>query len=141
MSTTRKKHYEEYEGKLEDAGKDAAKLAGEYLKDRMRDTIFFQLEPWAPLKQSTLDAKAPESRTLIDEQQLVMSITTKAKDNTATVGIHRDAKGNAVSIGAVHEFGYPAGGIPERSFIRSTWGREKNKVEDIIETTFKRALS
>jgi len=118
----------------------AAKLAGEFLKDKVRETIFFQTESWAPLKAGTLKAKAPETRSLIDEQQMVMSITSKTKGDVSTVGLHRDSKGNAVSIGAVHEFGAPRAGIPKRSFLRTTYTKQKSAIEKLIETVFKKGL-
>ena len=128
------------QAKLPVLAHQAAKLAGEFLKDKVRETIFFQTESWAPLKPGTLKAKAPESRSLIDEQQMVMSITSKAKGDTSTVGLHRDSKGNAVSIGAVHEFGAPRAGIPKRSFLRSTYKKQKAAIEKLIETVFEKGL-
>ena len=126
--------------KLPMLANQAAKLAGEFLKAKIRETIFFQTESWAPLKPGTLKAKAPESRSLIDEQQMVMSVTSKTKGDTSTVGLHRDSKGNAVSIGAVHEFGAPRAGIPERSFLRSTYKRQKIAIENIIKAVFEKGL-
>ena len=128
------------QAKLPVLAHQAAKLAGEFLKDKVRETIFFQTESWAPLKPGTLKAKAPESRSLIDEQQMVMSITSKTKGDVSTVGLHRDSKGNAVSIGAVHEFGAPRAGIPKRSFLRTTHAKQKDAIEKLIETVFKKGL-
>lgn len=125
---------------LKELEHQAVKLAGEFLKDKIRETIFFQKEAWPPLKQSTLKAKSPETRSLIDEHQMVMSINSKAKGDTATVGLHRDSKANVVSIGAVHEFGAPRAGIPKRSFIRSTWRKQKRDVEALITKVFEKGL-
>lgn len=126
--------------KVQSLAHQAAKLAGEFLKAKIRETIFFQTENWPRLKPGTLKAKAPESRSLIDEQQMVMSITSKTKGDVSTVGLHRDSKGNVVSIGAVHEFGAPRAGIPKRSFLRTTYARQKGEIEELIETVFKKGL-
>lgn len=135
-----KNNIPETQAKLPALAHEAAKLAGEFLKAKVRETIFFQKESWAPLKPGTLLAKAPETRSLIDEQQMVMSITSKTKGDTSTVGLHRDSKGNAVSIGAVHEFGAPRAGIPKRSFLRSTYTKQKTAVENIIKVVFEKGL-
>lgn len=126
--------------KLSVLANQAAKLSGEFLKDKIRETIFFQTESWPALKPSTLKAKAPETRSLIDEQQMVMSISSKAEGDTATVGLHRDSKGNAVSIGAVHEFGAPRAGIPKRSFLRSTYGKQERTISKLIRKVFEKGL-
>lgn len=57
-----------------------------------------------------------------------------------TVGVHgadkrRDPVGDSTSIGnvgiaAVHEFGAPSVGVPQRSFIRSTIDRQKSAILD-----------
>lgn len=135
-----KNNIPETQAKLPILANRAAKLAGEFLKDKIRETIFFQKESWPPLKPGTLLAKAPETRSLIDEQQMVMSVTSKTKGDTSTVGLHRDSKGNAVSIGAVHEFGAPRAGIPKRSFLRTTYKKQKATIENIIKAVFEKGL-
>lgn len=41
---------------------------------------------------------------------------------------HPDGKISMVELAAIHEFGSPAAGIPERSFIRSTIKDEKDRI-------------
>lgn len=48
-------------------------------------------------------------------------------------GSHQGSDIGLVEIGAIHEFGSPSAGIPERSFIRSTFDREHDQLEKLTE--------
>ncbi len=54
----------------------------------------------------------------------------RQKGVSLTVGIHGSAGSDEVLIGSVHEFGSPERGIPERSFLRSTFNEKR---EDFLQ--------
>lgn len=68
-----------------------------------------------PLKPATIAAKG-SSATLVDTGEMLGQITSEVKDDVARIGV----MGSRADIAAIHEFGAPAAGIPERSFIRRT---------------------
>lgn len=46
-----------------------------------------------------------------------------------------------VTLAVVHEFGSKDGRIPQRSFIRSTIDRERNKIQKLLDRSARRALT
>lgn len=69
----------------------------------------------------------------------------KAKGSRVDVGLfaegkHPDSEMTVTEIAAVHEFGSPAAGIPERSFIRSTVDEKKREHRRLARTIFHRIL-
>lgn len=55
-------------------------------------------------------------------------------------GEDRDGITNA-ELAAIHEFGSPGAGIPQRSFIRSAIDREKTKINKLLERAVKSAAA
>lgn len=81
-------------------------------------------EGWAPLKKATIKKKG-SSKPLFDHGDLMRSIqATSVGKDTMFVGVHRNERKSdgteLVDIAAVHEYGYPQGGIPARPFIAPT---------------------
>ena len=78
-----------------------------------------------PLAESTIRKKG-SSLALVDKGELMGEVTHKFPDeNSAQVGIW----GEKAKIGAIHEYGAPAAGIPERSFLRATINNSENREE------------
>lgn len=78
-------------------------------------------------------------------QRALLLESAAAKESHVKVGIIASKGGNAsveggdismIELAAIHEFGSPAAGIPQRSFIRSTFARSEN-VNAMIELTAK----
>ena len=59
--------------------------------------------------------------------------TFKGAGVSLTVGIHGSAGSQEVLIGTVHEFGSPERGIPERSFMRSTFNTKREELYEQME--------
>ncbi len=57
-----------------------------------------------------------------------------------TVGIHGSAGSDEVLIGTVHEFGSPERGIPERSYLRSTFEEKREALYEQMETAIESTL-
>lgn len=76
-------------------------------------------------------ALALESAAAKESHVKVGIIASKGgKDTTADGGL------TMIELAAIHEFGSPAAGIPQRSFIRSTFAREENH-RQLVELTAK----
>jgi hypothetical protein len=85
--------------------------------------------------------KIGDSEIKTDFKDLDLMIKKLAKKASVKVGILGSAtyEGGATvaGIGAVHEFGYPEGGIPERSFIRVPLQTRGSEIEPIIKKKLK----
>lgn len=60
-----------------------------------------------------------------DGARVKVGVLASAGGNTRTA----DGKLNMVGLAAIHEYGAPKAGIPERSFIRSTFAARKDDVK------------
>jgi len=67
-----------------------------------------------PNAPATIEKKG-SSKTLVDTGEMLGQITHEKDGDAYKVGVI----GNRAEIAAIHEFGAPAAGIPERSFIRN----------------------
>lgn len=79
------------------------------------------------LQPETIQRKG-SSVALFDTGEMFSQIYADIEKLSAKVGVI----GSKASIAAHHEFGAPEAGIPERSFIRSTFNEQKGKVVRII---------
>ena len=80
------------------------------------------------LKPATI-ARKGSSKPLIDSGEMKGQVDhSQIEPGKVKVGVIGGRAGAAVT----HEFGDPSRGIPERSFIRSTWNEEKGAVKKII---------
>ena len=79
--------------------------------------------------------------TVVDKRRKWDALKANAaqlRNLTVTVGVHDDAGAHGdgaesvAQIAAQHEFG--AGRVPERSFLRSTFDRNRGKYADLIKT-------
>lgn len=123
-----------------EAAKKAVKEGSEDLQREVKSTIEDQKEAWPALSRSTLEAKAPETRALVDSGDMVGSIGIRAgaDDYTKTIGVHNDKTESHRA--ARNEFGDPADNIPERSFIRSTAERVQRGTVNQMKRTIKKAI-
>lgn len=64
---------------------------------------------------------------------------TDKKDKVLRDGVVVPSPATIAEIGFYHEFG--KGHLPQRSFLRSTWDTEKNKLMKVYETALKRKLN
>lgn len=87
-----------------------------------------QLAP--PLKEATVKRKK-SSRILFDKGHLLQQIDHKVYGMRAEVGVF-DGKEKRAYIALVHEYGYPDGGIPERSFMRSALEENRKGLKKIF---------
>lgn len=78
-------------------------------------------------------------------QRALLLESAAAKESHVKVGIIASKGGKAtvgdgdltmIELAAIHEFGSPAAGIPQRSFIRSTFTRQEN-IKAMVELTGK----
>ncbi len=117
---------------LQDGTAAAMEEVGEFLSGKMAEKISTgQLAP--PLSPGTVAAKG-SSDILVDTGELLGMITHKENGPMETeVGVFNDAGSEPrATIAMYHEFGAPAAGIPERSFIRSTVAENKSQVRKIF---------
>lgn len=100
--------------------------AGVFLEGKMTEKITSGLRP--ALKKETI-ARKGSSTPLIDTGELLGQIDHRmsGKDEVE-VGVF----GSKAKIAVHHEFGAPKAGIPERSFLRSTFNEQKPKLVKII---------
>ena len=111
--------------------------------------------PWPPLAASTLAAKKPKTKMLIDTGTLLRNIIgEKVADWRWLVGVKRGVRTRTgedlVNIAAVHEFGAGAkstrsGGarisIPARPFIQPVFDRLSKRVKERLATRLRKELS
>lgn len=101
-------------------------LAGAYLEAKMVDKITSGISP--SLKPATIKAKG-SSTPLIDTGEMLDQVSHEMEgDLTVKVGVF----GSKAHVAAIHEYGAPGAGIPERSFERSTFNEQKNNVVRIV---------
>lgn len=125
--------YKDIEGAL----KEGITKAAFYLEKGMVDKVTSNIPP--PLKPETIKRKG-SSTALIDKGELLKQITVSSDLAARGLAVRVGVQGSRAEIATHHEFGAPAAGIPERSFMRSTFNTEKNKVEGIIKDEIKKAL-
>lgn len=123
-----------YKG-IEQGLKNGIEKGAFHLEAKMVDKINSNIAP--PLKEATIESKG-SSLALVDTGELRLEISTQIEPGglSAKIGV----MGGRAEIAAVHEWGLPARGIPERSFMRSTWNEKKGKVEQIIAEEIKKAI-
>jgi len=110
----------------------ATEEVGEFLSGKMAEKIATgQLSP--PLDETTVQKKG-SGDILVDTGELLGMITHRENSPMETeVGVFNDAGDQPrATIAMYHEYGAPAAGIPERSFIRSTAAENKNQVRKIF---------
>lgn len=110
----------------------ATKRNGQDLRDEIKCTIRDTDPSWPELKAETKKRKG-SSKPLIDKGDLLASIKDWfINPFLGFVGVKKGVKGregqDMVNIGAVHEFGSEKANIPQRSFIRSTFERIKERL-------------
>ncbi len=110
-----------------------------YLEAKLVEKINSNIAP--PLKPETVKYKLSHpghggSLALVATTQMIQQITSEVHGIEAKVGVI----GSRAEVATHHEYGAPAAGIPERSFMRSTFNAEKNAVKGIIKDEIKKAL-
>lgn len=83
-------------------------------------------------------------------RKLMAQVKDLEGDPHVRVGIFTDGKGGQthdeesglsnVELAIIHEFGAPEAGIPERSFIRSTFDKEKTALRQDLKVLLKKVL-
>jgi len=82
-------------------------------------------------------------------RRLMSQVKDLEGDPHVRVGIFSDGKGGEqhdesglsnVELAVIHEFGAPEAGIPERSFIRSTFSKERAALKADLKVLLKRVL-
>lgn len=122
---------------IETAEDLALGMAGKHLDREMKRTIFDETENWEPLHPMTVALKG-HSDILLDTDDMVESIDWKKKGKYVTIGVHDDAGSKNVVKALVHEHGNEH--VPERSFIMSTWDREKKEVKYLFGIVLERSV-
>lgn len=84
--------------------------------------------PWEPLAPETIQAKG-HSTPLIDSGNLRSDIQDTSSIDLAEL---RAIIGTSTEYGAVHEFGMPERGIPQRSFLQPTGKYAENISKGVI---------
>jgi phage gpG-like protein len=107
--------------------------SADYLKNKMVQKVESNIQP--ALKTETIERKG-SSVALFDTGEMYSQIDADIQRMSAKVGVI----GSKAEIATHHEFGAPAAGIPERSFIRSTFNEEKGKMEKIVAGEIKKEI-
>lgn len=103
-------------------------VAGSFLESKMVEKIQTGLNP--PLLADTVQKKGSDT-PLVDTGELLSQISHNVSGDTVEVGVF----GSRAKIAKHHEFGAPAAGIPERSFMRSALRENRNNLKKIIKQT------
>lgn len=95
-----------------------------------------QLSP--PLSPATIKNKG-SSRVLFDKGYLFQQIDHRVSSTglSAEVGVF-DGPQKRAYIASIHEYGYPDGGIPERSFMRSALEENRKGLKKIFKEASKK---
>jgi len=104
---------------------DRLDVAGVFLEGRMVQKIETGLKP--PLKAATIRRKGSDV-PLFDTGELLSQISHETNGDSVDVGVF----GSRAKIARHHEFGAPAAGIPERSFIRSAFRESQRQIRKIL---------
>ncbi|MHC1576882.1 MAG: phage virion morphogenesis protein [Methanosarcinaceae archaeon] len=104
---------------------DRLDVVGVFLEGRMVHKIETGMNP--PLKAATIRRKGSDV-PLFDTGELLSQITHETNGNSVDVGVF----GSRAPIARHHEFGAPAAGIPERSFIRSAFRESRRQIKKIL---------
>lgn len=137
------KDFESFARNLEAAAQRAVGKEAIFWAKEVRDGIRTQKSarqarpPWPPLADSTLAAKKPKTKMLIDTGTLLRNIIgEKVADWRWLVGVKRGARTKTgedlVNLAAVHEFGAYKDGVltvPARKFIQPVFDRLSKSVE------------
>lgn len=108
-------------------------------------------QPFAPLAESTIDAKG-SSKALIDTGFLLSAITQKILDDGAFIGLLRTSIGpdgqSAANIGAIMEYGatitMPNGNkiiIPKRPFLHPVMQQYRGEIEQLYLNALKGSIT
>lgn len=109
---------------------DALTVAGAFLEGKMVEKIEAGLKP--AILPATKKAKG-SSVPLFDTGEMLDQIDSRRVDRyTVNVGVF----GSRAEIAKHHEFGAPDAHIPERSFMRSAYNENKNKIVKIMSGKF-----
>ena len=134
MGVTRKKDgMRTLDDNLLDGLSNGIETAADYFKNKIVQKVETNIPP--ALQPATI-ARKGSSIALFDTGEMYGQIDADIQDYSANVGVI----GSKAQIAAHHEFGAPAAGIPERSFIRSTFNEEKDKLETIIAGEIKKKI-
>lgn len=118
------------DNKLESGLRNGITDAATHLERKIVQKVLSNISP--TLKSETI-ARKGSSKALIDTGELFDQIDADVDGLTAKVGVI----GSRAKVAVHHEYGAPAAGIPERSFIRSTFNEEKRRMGKIIEGAVK----
>ena len=118
---------------LLDGLSNGIETAADYFKNKIVQKVETNIPP--ALQPETIRRKKSSFR-LFHTGEMFGQIDADIKRNSAKVGVI----GSKAKIAAHHEYGAPAAGIPERSFIRSTFNEEKGKLEIIIADEIKKKI-
>lgn len=110
---------------IEEGFRKGVEKSAVYLEAKMVDKINSNIAP--PLKEATIKRKG-SSLALVDTGELIGQITSEIDGCEAKVGVI----GSRAEIATYHEFGAPAAGIPERSFLRTSLSENKSTINQII---------
>jgi hypothetical protein len=121
------------------AEESARASVGAHLAKEMLRTIEENTESWEPLSDRTIAMKG-HSRILIETGEMKDSIEWRKSGKNITIGVHSDAPNDRNLIALAHEYGVPENNMPARSFIMSTWEREKDNVGTLFSYNLKKGL-
>lgn len=107
-----------------------------YLEGKISEKI--SLDKLAPPLSPITIRKKGSSRILFDKGYLLQQINHRIKsDNQSSeVGVF-DGPHQRAYIASIHEYGYPEGGIPERSFMRSALEENRKQLKKIFKEAAK----
>ena len=109
--------------------------AGGYLEGKMAEKI--SLGQLSPALQPATIARKGSSKPLFDKGHLLQQIDIKQETNgSVEVGVFNGPEERAY-IALIHEYGAPKRNIPERSFMRSAYNENKDKMNKIFENKMK----
>ena len=112
------------------------RLAGRFLEGKIKELFIKTPSEWPSLKPETIKRKG-SSKPLIDTGRLSNSITHKVEGDKALVGIFG---GEVLIYAAVHEFGSPKKNIPQRSYLRLGFDKNKEEIEKLIDAEIEKVL-
>lgn len=120
---------------LQTKASEGLNAAGRYLEGKMAEKISLgQLSP--ALQPETISRKG-SSKPLFDKGHLLQQIDTKQETNgSVEVGVFNGPEDRAY-IALIHEYGAPSRNIPERSFMRSAFNENNEKMNKIFENKMK----
>jgi phage gpG-like protein len=125
VSVSRTSKTDRYQKQLTEKTQRNLGVAGVFLESKMVEKIQSGLSP--ALAPETI-ARKGSGVPLFDTGELLSQISHHVSGNSVSVGVF----GSRAPVAKHHEFGAPAAGIPERSFMRSAFRENREKIKKIM---------